>query len=117
MGIQIASVQHGNGRHIWYLTDDEYIWIVMSSWYTQIILFPTICLLKISICLLLLRIKDTKNAKIVIYTIIVGLVLTNLLPEIVLLAQCTPVETYWRPKAGKCWNAKVRIYSIYLQVC
>jgi hypothetical protein len=47
----------------------------------------------------------------------VGLVLTNLEPIIVLLAQCNPPSKYWRPSTpGKCWPTKVRIYSIYVQV-
>lgn len=116
LGVQIESVKHGNGRHVWYIENKEdYEWVVMANWYTQICLFPAICLLKISICLLLLRIKDSKVVKQVIYTIIAGLVLTNILPLIVLFAQCSPLKTFWEPKAGKCWTPKVRIYSIYIQ--
>ncbi|KAH8590786.1 hypothetical protein B0O99DRAFT_579764 [Bisporella sp. PMI_857] len=115
-GLQAASVHHGNGRHVQYLSGQQYRWIVMSSLFTQLLLFPTICLLKVSICLLLLRIKDTPGVKIIIYVIIGGLALTNGVPEFVLLAECRPFKAYWEPKSGKCWDARVRIYSIYIQV-
>lgn len=42
---------------------------------------------------------------------------TNFLCVLVLLAECNPVEKYWIPSMpGECWNTKVRIYSIYVQV-
>ena len=116
LGVQIESVKHGNGRHVWYIEHKkDYEWVVMANWYTQICLFPAICLLKVSICLLLLRIKDSRRVKQVIYTIIGGLILTNIVPLFVLFAQCSPVKTFWQPSAGKCWTPKVRIYSIYVQ--
>jgi len=47
----------------------------------------------------------------------VGLVLTTLLPIVVLLAECDPPKKYWKPATpGRCWPTKIRIYSIYLQV-
>ncbi|EAT78163.2 hypothetical protein SNOG_14292 [Parastagonospora nodorum SN15] len=47
----------------------------------------------------------------------VGLVLTNLEPIVVLLAQCRPIEKSWKiMPEGRCWPTKVRIYSIYVQV-
>lgn len=116
MGLQIVGVKHGNGRHIWYLSDQQYEWIVRSSWYTQLILFPAICLLKISICLLLLRIFSTRAIEWWLYAMMAGLVITNLEPIIVLLAECSPIKTYWEPEAGTCWSPQIRIYSIYVQV-
>lgn len=84
---------------------------------TQIFLFLNIGLLKCSICILILRIKDTPLLNWCLYGMMAGLILTNLECVIVLLAECSPVEKYWLPDApGKCWDTKVRIYSIYLQV-
>ncbi|CRG91595.1 hypothetical protein PISL3812_08645 [Talaromyces islandicus] len=115
-GLQIASVSHGNGKHRSQVSDPDYSWVVMQGWYTQVILFPTLCLVKCSICSLLLRIIPKPRTKWVLWGIMVGLVLTNLEPVIVLLAECSPVKTYWDPHAGTCWNPDIRIYSIYLQV-
>jgi hypothetical protein len=116
-GVQIDSVLNGNGRHKAYLSIEDYRYVNKLTWVTQILLFITMPLLKTSIGLLLLRIKRTRP---ILYTMIglfVGLVLTNGLPIIVLLAECSPVSQYWHQQpGGKCWNPKVRIYSIYAQV-
>lgn len=115
-GIQIDSVRHGNGKHKVFLSTRDYQYVNMETWYTQVLLFITITLLKTSICMLILRIKKDKKLKYCLYGIITGLVLTNGLVFIVLLAECSPVKRYWNPDAGgHCWDAKVRIYSIYLQ--
>lgn len=115
--IQIISVHHGNGRHRVYISPEEYQYVNFLTWMTQIFLFLNIGLLKCSICILILRIKDTKILKYGLYTMMGGLILTNLECVLVLLAECSPVEKYWNPTVpGKCWNTKVRIYSIYLQV-
>ena len=115
MGLQVASVKHGNGRHRAYLAKEEYQWVVMANFYTIFLLFPTLGLLKISICCLLLRIKNTPKIRMFMYIIIGGLVITNIEPSIVMLAQCRPIEAFWKGPASKCWPAAVRIYSIYFQ--
>jgi len=114
---QIISVQHGNGRHREFLAIEDYQYINFLTWLTQLFLFPILCLLKISVCLLVLRIKSTKQLRIGLWSLIVLLILTTLLPDIVLLAECDPVSAYWTSQADKCWPANVRIYSIYLQTC
>ncbi|ENH72209.1 hypothetical protein FOC1_g10006584 [Fusarium oxysporum f. sp. cubense race 1] len=55
----------------------------------QILLFASICLLKISILLLLLRIKDSRRVR--------------------------PVSAYWTG-VGECWNPRIRIYYIYATI-
>ncbi|KFX97734.1 hypothetical protein V490_02647 [Pseudogymnoascus sp. VKM F-3557] len=115
--IQIVSVYHGNGRHRQYLSEDDYVYVNFLTWMTQIFLFLNIGLLKCSICILILRIKDTPWLNWCLYGMMAGLILTNLECVIVLLAECSPVEKYWLPDTpGKCWDTKIRIYSIYLQV-
>ncbi|KAI9687676.1 MAG: hypothetical protein M1820_010395 [Bogoriella megaspora] len=116
MALQVVQVQHGNGRHRWYLTPKQYQDINMYGWYAQVLLFITNALLKTSICLLLLRIQNTKKMRYLLYGMATGVWLTNLEPVIVLLAECNPVATYWRSSAGKCWNPKIRIYSIYMTI-
>ncbi|KAF1911273.1 hypothetical protein BDU57DRAFT_560404 [Ampelomyces quisqualis] len=115
--LQIASVKRGNGRHRWYLSAEDYEYINFLTWITQIFLFTNIGLLKCSICLLILRIKKEKVLRRCLYAMMVGLVLTNLEPILVLLAQCRPIEKSWKIMPhGKCWPTEVRIYSIYAQV-
>lgn len=116
MAIQIVQVQNGNGRHRWYITNDQYMFINELGWVAQILLFADNALLKISICLLILRIKSTKWLKWLLYTVMAGLAVTNALCIIVLLAECDPVKTYWDSRTGHCWDPRVRIYSIYFTI-
>jgi len=113
--IQIVSVPRGNGRHREFLSKSNYQYVNFCTWLTQLFLFPLLCLLKTSVCLLVLRIKNTKSLRYGLWTLITLLVLTTLLPEIVLLAECSPVSAYWMSQSNKCWSPDIRIYSIYLQ--
>ncbi|KAK4161315.1 integral membrane protein [Cladorrhinum sp. PSN259] len=114
--IQAVQARHGNGRHQVYVSDDDYKYNNMLGFYTQIFLFASSCLLKVSACLLLLRIKDTRALKILLYTVMTGLFVTNFGCIIILLAQCSPVETYWRGTGGVCWDPKVRIRAFYIAI-
>ena len=96
MIFQILQSFHGNGRHHIYLTDEQYALSAKWGWYAQLGLFGGVCFCKISICLLILRIKETKFLKRLLYSVIVGLLLTNGAFVIILLAECSPVNAYWR---------------------
>ncbi|KAJ5020135.1 hypothetical protein K4K57_003548 [Colletotrichum sp. SAR 10_99] len=114
-GVQCAQGATGNGRHRWYISSEEYVNNNMLGWFGQILLFASVCLLKCSIMLLLLRIKDSSRMKYFLWTVMGGLVITNFGVIIILLAECDPVEAYWTG-VGKCWDAKIRIYAIYLTI-
>jgi len=117
-GVQVAQVnKFGNGRHRWYLSSQDYINNNMLGWYAQILLFATMCFLKMSICLLLLRIKKDKNLKIFLSILMAGLVVTNFGCIVILLAQCRPISVYWTGGGGTCWDTRVRIYAIYFTIC
>jgi hypothetical protein len=87
---QIISVSHGNGKHREFIANQDYEYINFLTWLTQLFLFPILCLLKISVCLLVLRIKSTKTLRYCLWSLVTLLVLTTLLPDIVLLAECDP---------------------------
>ncbi|KAK3941959.1 hypothetical protein QBC46DRAFT_428825 [Diplogelasinospora grovesii] len=50
-----------------------------------------------------------------LYGAMAGLVVTNGGVIVILLAECSPVEAYWRGN-GVCWDSRVRIYSIYFTI-
>ncbi|KAK1569944.1 uncharacterized protein LY79DRAFT_674344 [Colletotrichum navitas] len=114
-GVQCAQGASGNGRHRWYISTEQYVHNNMLGWFAQILLFSSICLLKCSIMLLLLRIKDSIKLKYSLWTVMAGLVVTNFGVIVILLAECDPVDAYWTG-VGTCWDAKIRIYSIYLTI-
>lgn len=114
--INTHAVRAGYGRHQNALNEDEYMYTNFLSWLGQIFLFIALCLMKISIGLLIMRIKESKKSNVFQWTLITGLVLTNLEVLIVLFAECRPMSAYWDPDAGTFWPNKYRIYSIYIQV-
>ncbi|KAL0932729.1 uncharacterized protein CTRU02_211692 [Colletotrichum truncatum] len=114
-GVQCGQSATGNGRHRWYITKEEYVKNNMLGWFAQILLFSSVCLLKCSIMLLILRIKNSSKLKYFLWGVMGGLVVTNFGVIIILLAECDPVEAYWTG-VGKCWDAKIRIYAIYLTI-
>ncbi|KAK0616402.1 hypothetical protein B0T14DRAFT_436022 [Immersiella caudata] len=114
--LQVVQVnKYGNGRHRWYISPDDYMNNNMLGWYAQVILFLSMCLLKVSICLLILRIKKERGLKIFLYALMAGLFITNFGCVVILLAQCRPISAYWTG-VGVCWDTKVRIYAIYLTI-
>ncbi|KAK3939752.1 hypothetical protein QBC46DRAFT_364621 [Diplogelasinospora grovesii] len=116
-GFQIGQARHGNGRHRVYLSEEDYINNTMLGWFAMVFLFASACFLKISICLLILRIKDTRPLKMLLYTVMAGLVATNFGVIVELIAQCNPISHYWRPtEGGRCWDIRVRIYTIYITI-
>ncbi|KAF6785053.1 integral membrane protein [Colletotrichum sojae] len=109
------QLPHGNGRHRVYLSDYDYKMINMWGWYGQLFHFTSMACLKVSICNLVLRIKDGRGLRIFIYTIIAGVLVTNMGVVVVLLAECQPVG-FWRGGAARCWPNKIRIYWIYATI-
>jgi hypothetical protein len=116
MAMQILQQENGNGRHRWYITPEAYKQNNKWGWYAQMFLFSGICVCKISICLLILRIKNEKTLRRILICVMTGLVILNFGYIIILVAECSPVQTYWRVTGGKCWTPKIRIYSIYVSV-
>lgn len=111
----VQCVEYENGKHrAWLDNPGNYNTNNMLGWPAQILLFAGICFLKLSIMLLILRMKDSKKLKIVLWATMTGLVITNGGVIIILLAECSPMG-YWREDAT-CWDPKVRIYSIYFTI-
>ncbi|RBR05230.1 hypothetical protein FVER53590_12373 [Fusarium verticillioides] len=97
-GVQVGQVSIGNGRHRWYIEPEDYVENNKLGWVAQILLFASICLLKISILLLLLRIKDSRRVRYAAWGIMAG-----------------PISAYWTG-IGECWNPRIRIYYIYATI-
>ena len=115
LGTEVAQSKHGNGRHRAYVPQDDYVLSNMYGWYGQLLLFAGVCLLKVSICLLILRLKNDPWLRNLLYGVMAGLGITNGGVIIILLAECSPVEAYWKGN-GVCWDTRIRIYSIYLTI-
>jgi hypothetical protein len=113
--LTIKAVTRRKGKHSAFLSKSDKEFINMYSWYAQHVLFAAMATVKISVCLLVLRIKRSKQMKWMTGGLITVLVTAALEVSIVLLSECKPISVYWRPGTGRCWPTEVRIYSIYVQ--
>jgi len=73
-------------------------------------------LTKISICLFVIRIPNSKRLVSSLYALIGALVVVNLAYAMILCLQCRPIERLWNPFVpGSCWDKNVYLISGYLQ--
>lgn len=110
----VQDVNHDNGKHREYVSQEDYNENNRLGWYAQIFLFAAICLLKLSIMLLILRMKDSRPLKWILGVAMAGLVITNGGVIVILLAECRPMGYYQTD--ATCWTPAVRIYSIYFTI-
>lgn len=106
----------GDGRHMYYLTESQVVTTLKWGYVTEFFLFLIICFTKISICLFVLRIKKTGWLKWCLYTLMGGLVITTLVCEVILFAQCRPIHAFWDRKSGTCWDPVIYNDAIWAQV-
>ena len=112
----VLAVKDGYGQHSSILSKAQSQNVLKWLFLIEFALFITLPLTKMSICFFILRIKNTGWLKWWLWTMMAGLVLTNLVPIIVLCAQCQPVRAYWDRGAGSCWDAKVYDIAIWIGV-
>ncbi|KAI6915214.1 hypothetical protein D0869_00935 [Hortaea werneckii] len=119
--LSIVGVQHGKGQHAVYLSEAQILSVSKLSFINQIILFVALCLVKMSICFLVLRIQgNAKWLRWSLWIVMALMVVTTLEASISLLAECDPVRGYWdrglvEQRKASCHTPEVRIYSIYVQ--
>ena len=86
---------NGLGRHEYYLTASQRRYFQVLGWADWMQTFITLMFTKISICLFLLRIVDTKNVKIAMYSLIGCLILFTSISVCLFLGVCRPLKAYW----------------------
>ena len=113
----VFEIHNGLGQHRYFLSDDEYTNAIMWGWMTQPLLFVILCLTKISICLFILRIRNTGWLRWFLWGLMIGLVVTTIPPLVVLFAECHPIQATWDKRInGKCWKVDIYFDIIWLQV-
>jgi hypothetical protein len=108
--VSILGVHYGKGHHVWYLTTEQTMEISKLSWINQVVLFCELCLIKISICLLVLRIKNTRGLRYFLYGVMALLVITNIIPIIALCIECQPTWGFWNRKKAQHCRSPVTLY-------
>jgi hypothetical protein len=114
--VQILQDQHGNGKHRETIGEEEYAVNNELGLVAQLLLFSAICMLKTSICFLIVRLKESKAFRIGMYLMIALLFATNFGCVIILLAECRPISAYWNDESEKCWDPKIRVYAIWITI-
>lgn len=113
--LSIVGVKHGKGRHVCALDDESIAAIGRYSWVNQIILFWALFFIKISVCLLVLRVKSTASLRWASGLITALMITSTIVACAALLAECKPVSAYWNRSSGECRAPTFRIYSIWVQ--
>lgn len=85
----------GLGRHEYYLQPGQRRNFVAIGWVDWIQTFITLMFTKISICLFLLRIVDSRKVRIAINTLIGSLILFTTIIVCLFLGICRPLKAYW----------------------
>lgn len=112
----LKCVASGGGRHQFYLSKEQKLDSTKWNTLSQIPLTVSNCLIKLSICCLIIRI--TNNRKLVkwMWALMGGLVLVNGACLVNLLAGCRPIQAYWNYAIqNACWSEKILTDFAWLQ--
>ena len=90
-----VEVLNGLGRHEYYLSPAQRRLFQVVGWADWIQTFITLALMKISICLFLLRIVDTRNVVRGMYALISCITLFTAVFVFLFLGVCRPLRAYW----------------------
>ncbi|KZL70974.1 integral membrane protein [Colletotrichum tofieldiae] len=110
----VMQLRYGNGRHRFYLSDYNYMMLNMYGWWGQLFHFTSMAFLKVSLCLLAIRIQSSRTLKVLLYTVMAGSLVINFAVVAILLAECRPAG-FWRNDA-QCWPNTFRIYAIWISI-
>jgi len=111
-------VQSGAGRHIYYLSDPEAAALSLVKWNTFYQMANVIGALgtKISISLFILRIKNHRRFKLLLYGVMILLALPTVAIVISLCVSCIPLEKLWNPSiSGYCTPTQIPLTISYVQ--
>ena len=104
-GFITAEVLNGLGRHEYYLTPSQRRNFQAVGWADWIQVFITLCLTKVSICLFLLRIIDSRKVVRGIYVLIGFMVLFSSVFVFLFIGICRPLKAYWDVGVnGRCFS-------------
>ncbi|KAL5326353.1 hypothetical protein ACEPPN_004037 [Leptodophora sp. 'Broadleaf-Isolate-01'] len=111
-----SSIHWGTGRHWYYLSDLERKMAVKYQVLAEVpgIAAPTLA--RISFSLFVLKFVGPSRAKKwILWSVIWGQIISNLILIIIILAQCEIFSALWDPTVGgRCWSLYAQIYASYV---
>jgi hypothetical protein len=103
----VYGIAATGGHHIIYIPIPLIIESVHLIWGVGLIYnYPNI-LVKISVAIMLLRVKRTKYWRIGLYSLIFSLVLVGVASTVMCLVMCRPISAFWSltERETHCWTA------------
>jgi hypothetical protein len=110
LGVYFASVyglRLTGGHHIIYLSADTLTRALRLAYIIGFIVSYPNVLIKISIVIMLLRIKTTKTWRVGLYILLASLILVGIMSTVVNLVMCRPISAFWSltDRSTHCWAA------------
>ncbi|KAH7335080.1 hypothetical protein BKA66DRAFT_584714 [Pyrenochaeta sp. MPI-SDFR-AT-0127] len=106
-GLQVVACTHGMGRHYYYVSVEDRSIALLCMFVNSYFWFCGIACMRISVGLLLLRLKDSwsRSWAWTIWTIIVIQVISTVASVILQLLVCRPIRLQWEVVPdGVCWS-------------
>jgi hypothetical protein len=98
--IQCIACTHGFGRRTRYTSASERRATLELIFIHQVLWYWSITLVKLSVALLLLRLKSSRRWNLFLYGIITLLILTVITQTLFQFLQCRPFNVYWDPSVA-----------------
>jgi hypothetical protein len=115
-GIFLAAVPYGVGRHNFYIDPDDQINASRLLFFSQLPWGWSVAFGKISIALLLLRLKTGVGWRIFLYAMMAVQLASAVHANTMQLVSCRPISAAWRPEPqAKCLSVQIIHDSIYVQ--
>ncbi|KAL8788441.1 MAG: hypothetical protein Q9213_001664 [Squamulea squamosa] len=109
-------VQTGAGKHIYCLPRGQIYPVLKWSLLAQVCNVLGIGLVKISVCLCVLRLIDRARRRLsqFLWVMIIIVAVSHLIQALIFLVQCRPLNALWNPKVkGTCFSSRVAYTAGY----
>ncbi|KAI9643620.1 hypothetical protein NHQ30_008242 [Ciborinia camelliae] len=108
-GFVTVQALHGGDRHLFYIPLDQQEFVIKMTWLLQPFVILAICLGKVSIALLMMRLlsPSPKWPKHFLWFCIISCLIFVFIDIIFTYVQCTPAKALWDPTVPHtCWEPK-----------
>ncbi|KAF2398790.1 hypothetical protein EJ06DRAFT_496547 [Trichodelitschia bisporula] len=114
-GIFLQGIHLGVGRHVYYSKPASVTKAMRGVWIQLLLWTWSITLIKISIAVMLLRIRRDNPWRYWVYFLIGFVVSSAIVSTVLQFVQCSPVSAFWNPTVpgAKCWTPNKRRVSLY----
>jgi hypothetical protein len=115
--VNAAIFQVTKGQHTFYIPLPAIEQAAKLSFAVFSVWVWSVCLIKISVCLMLLRIKQSRPWKVGLWAMIASLFSIAIISTICYMAMCNPIQANWELKYAlqpqACWSTQVFLNFTY----